>query len=364
MARVLVEQRLVKLIHNWAIKSAGDGLDEVVDEVGDWSDLLQWDTGQIWDESLDELGSEASSASSGGILEVGEVHGTTSKVSERYSGVCVDAVRVSTKPEGVWIGSKLGAEIHEDVCTCVLVGVRTLIPVVWDGLLTPDPLELVWCITNNSEELLEHGAIQVSTRLLGSVVGHEVDDKVVCGWRDKRGREWTSEVVWVRRDGFVGLGSEVLCKGVQSVTVGAVGGSVCLPESINVQTVRVSVVDVGIVTTDRSIALVGVVGPRNTLGLSQNAIGKGIAWGRTCKNVSTAHGKVKTIRYIPPMDQVPKTGSPAKIIAYAARNPPRTGAMPYKASRPVIVSSMVVTPLRDRYPWFAAAFKPGQGPLI
>jgi hypothetical protein len=64
------------------------------------------------------------------------------------------------------------------------------------------------------------------------------------------------------------------------------------------------------------------------------------------------------------MDQRPDSGSPSKNIVAVWRNKVAVWSKPKASQRPVLMVSDVAMPSRGRYPWFAAAFKPAQGPRM
>ena len=85
--------------------------------------------------------------------------------------------------------------------------------------------------------------------------------------------------------------------------------------------------------------------------------------------------------YGPPIDQVPETGSPVIATANTPRIAEAVGPNEYASPRPVtaqiqlvsnfgrccvadLLCSILAMPFLGRKPWFAAAFKPGQGPRI
>lgn len=173
VAGVLVEQRLVESVNDRAVKTASDWLQEVVDEIGDWSELLERQVGYVGDSSLDELSHKASATGTLGVQDIAEVHCTASEVGERDSGIGVDAIGVATELEGAWVGEELGCKVRENVDGVVLVGRSPSVPVLRDPFLAWQPLEVVGAVTLNGEELLEHVLVEVAILVLGGVVAHD-----------------------------------------------------------------------------------------------------------------------------------------------------------------------------------------------
>lgn len=83
---------------------------------------------------------------------------------------------------------------------------------VWNTFLTRVVHKATW-LSSDREERLESVSREETTLVLGRVVGHEVDDEVVCIWCDEA-REWVGEVVWVVLNGVlssvVGLSSSLV----------------------------------------------------------------------------------------------------------------------------------------------------------
>ena len=153
-------------------------------------------------------------------------------------------------------------------------------------------------VASDGEEGLENIPIEISTRLFSGMVAHHVNDKVVGGRRYESGREGGGEVVRVGGDGLVNFALEVADEFVQRVAVvfhtDLVGGF----ESVDVENVRVAVVEICVWAADRRVALVDwtssvsrrgvscfgeavltVVTVRDTLSTSKQTGCQGVGWG-------------------------------------------------------------------------------------
>lgn len=252
----------------------------VVEQVGDASQALDENASGVWDQRLNQLGVEACTLGVVGVEEVLGGQNTTSQVAKVDAHVGVDTSSVATKTKRVRVGSVLDSDIRVGLRDVVWVAQSTAVPVVRNALVAWVPLE-VGVLALNSKELLESLAVKVSARLLVGVVAHQVDDKEVGGWCDKHTREWSREEVRVLRNRHLALGQVVLRKAVKSVSVVLHARLVKHFEACQVQAVRISIVDVCVTSGNRHVGLVGVVGIRDSLSLSEKALGELVGWWRS-----------------------------------------------------------------------------------
>lgn len=150
---------------------------------------------------------------------------------------------------------------------------KTASTYLWDALLTWLPL-VVRVLARNTEELREHSLVEVSVGLLCSVVRHHSNDEVVRSRSDQGGGEKTGEVVWVLLDRAVGVLCHSACELVHVKTVVLDTLLHGVGETGSAEGVSVAVVDKGVATSDRSVSLILVVRPRDTLSI----VDEGNAW--------------------------------------------------------------------------------------
>lgn len=106
-----------------------------------------------------------------------------------------------------------------------------------------------------------------------------VDDEIICRWRHQSGGEWSREEVRVGGHRFVTLFGKILSKAVESVFawVTVVGGSIRTLEALDIERVSISVVQIGILSSNGAISLVHVVRPRDALALTEETLRQLIA---------------------------------------------------------------------------------------
>jgi hypothetical protein len=134
------------------------------------------------------------------LEQIGSVVNAASEVGNIKTDEGVSRAGVTSKLQGVGVGGVCDSNILEDIGGSILVGCWTTVlfcvsrlssgdasfltyPVFGHFLLAALPHKASW-LSGNTEEALEVVAVKITTRLLLRMVGHEVDDEVVCSRYD------------------------------------------------------------------------------------------------------------------------------------------------------------------------------------
>nr|POE90243.1 dna replication checkpoint protein tel2 [Quercus suber] len=142
-----------------------DRADICIDEIGDGRESVESDIEEVRDALLQHAVRETGEVVA--FEQVLEVVDAAGQVGDVETSEAVRLADVAAKLEGAWIRRVADGDVLEDVDGAVLV-------VLGDTLLAAIPHERAWC-ASDAEEGLEVVPVKISARLLGGVVGHEVD---------------------------------------------------------------------------------------------------------------------------------------------------------------------------------------------
>ena len=165
----------------WARKAG----DSVRVGTGNWASSILHD-GQNAVELVDTTGHSSAESEACKVVALEQssaVEGTACQIRNVEASEGVGCASVTTDAESVWVGLGAGEQVNKNIWEIVGIGSVAAVPVARNALLAAVVDICAWVVarctlasTADCEEILEYSLVEISTWLLGGVVGHEVDN--------------------------------------------------------------------------------------------------------------------------------------------------------------------------------------------